>query len=133
MARPSTFLRDSLAVAGTALLLGVTVVSHAQQDPATASAPKVVEITARRFAFEPSQIEVTEGDRVRLVVKSADGVHGLEIKKFKIEKRIPRGGEEVTIDFVANAAGTFPILCSEYCGEGHEDMKGLLVVSAKPK
>ena len=30
-------------------------------------------------------------------------------------------------------AGEFPILCSEYCGDGHEDMKGMLVVAAKSK
>lgn len=117
-------------MAGTALLLGGTIV-HAQQDPATASAPKVIEIVAQRLGFEPSQIEVTEGDHVRLVVRSADGVHGLEIKKFKIQKKIPRGGDPVTIDFIASAAGTFPILCSEYCGEGHDDMKGALVVSVR--
>jgi len=44
---------------------------------------------------------------------------------------IPRGGEPVTIEFAATAAGQFPILCSEYCGDGHEDMKGMLVVAAK--
>lgn len=75
-------------------------------------------------------MEVTEGERVRLVVKSADGVHGIAIKQFKISKKVPRGGE-VTIDFVASAAGEFPVLCSEYCGDGHEDMKGMLVVAAK--
>ena len=37
----------------------------------------------------------------------------------------------MTIEFVASAAGEFPILCSEYCGDGHEDMKGMLVVAAK--
>jgi len=118
-------------VAGTALLLGVTVVSYAQQDPATASAPKVIEVVAKRFSFEPATIEVTEGDRVRLVVKSEDGVHGVEIKKFKVSKKIPRGGDPVVIDFIASAAGSFPIACSEYCGDGHEDMKGMLVVSVR--
>lgn len=131
MGAPSYFLKVTVAVAGTALLLGSTIVSHAQQDPATASAPKVIEVVAKRFSFEPAKIEVAEGDRVRLVVKSADGVHGIEIKKFKVQKKIPRGGEPITIDFVASAAGTFPILCSEYCGESHDDMKGMLVVSVR--
>jgi len=76
---------------------------------------------------------VTEGERVRLVIKSADGVHGVEIKKFRVNKKVPRGGEPITIEFVASAAGQFPILCSEYCGNGHEDMKGMLVVTAKSK
>ena len=130
MAVPSSILRVTVAVVGTALLLGGTIVL-AQQDPATASAPKIIEVVAKRSGFEPAQIEVTEGDYVRLVVKSADGVHGLAIKKFKVEKKVPRGGEPVTIDFVASAAGNFPILCSEYCGEGHDDMKGMLVVSVR--
>jgi cytochrome c oxidase subunit II len=122
----------AVAVAGTAHLLEPAMVS-ARQAPATVSAPRIIEVVARRFEFEPSTIEVTEGDHIRLVVKSDDGVHGVEIKKFKVNKLIPRGGKTVTIDFVATAAGTFPILCSENCGEGHEDMTGSLVVHAKPK
>ena len=125
-----TFLSDSIAAVGTALLLGVTAMSPSQ-DPAAASAPRIIEVVASRFAFEPARIEVTEGEHIRLVVTSADGVHGVGIKKFRVEKKVPRGGTPVTIDFVASAAGEFPLLCSEYCGNGHEDMKGLLVVAAK--
>ena len=116
--------------------------SH-QQDPAAASAPfdsslskgqdepREIPVVAKRFGFEPARVEVKEGERIRLVVSSEDGVHGLEIKKFRVNKKIPRGGDKVTMDFVASAPGEYPILCSEYCGEGHEEMKGMLVVVAK--
>lgn len=120
------------AVAGTALLSGFGVVS-ARQDPATASAPRTIEVVARRFAFEPARIEVTEGEHVRLMVRSADGVHGFEIKRLRINKLVPRGSEPVAIDFVAAAPGTYEIVCSEECGEGHESMAGTLVITAKPK
>jgi cytochrome c oxidase subunit 2 len=123
---------DAAAVVGMALLFGAALTS-ARQDPATASAPRVIPVLAKRFTFEPARIEVTEGERVRLVVKSADGVHGVQIKKLKINKLVPRGGESVTIDFVAAAAGTYEILCSEECGEGHDVMSGTLVVKAKAK
>jgi len=105
------------------------------QEPA-APEPKVFEVVARRFAFEPATIEVVEGDRVRLLVRSADGPHGVEIKAFKVKKAVPRakpGDAPITIEFVATAAGEYPILCSEYCGNGHKDMTGALVVRAKPK
>ena len=105
------------------------------QQPA-APEPKVFDVVAKRFAFEPATIEVTEGDTVRLVVRSADGPHGVEIKAFKVKKAVPRakpGDSPVTIEFVASAPGEFPILCSEYCGNGHKDMTGALVVRAKPK
>jgi cytochrome c oxidase subunit II len=121
------------AIALFALLVGQ--MSAPAQEP-VASAPKVFEVVARRFAFEPATIEVIEGDRVRLLVRSADGPHGVEIKAFKVKKAVPRakpGDEPVTIEFVATAAGEFPILCSEYCGNGHKDMTGALVVRAKPK
>jgi cytochrome c oxidase subunit II len=124
------FIADSVAAAGTALLLGAAAMSH-QQDPAAASAPREILVVAKRFGFEPARVEVKEGERIRLVVSSEDGVHGLEIKKFRVNKKIPRGGDKVTMDFVASAPGEYPILCSEYCGEGHDEMKGALVVVAK--
>ena len=123
---------QAVAVVGMALLLGAGTMS-ARQDPATAIAPRVIDVVAKRFAFEPATIEVTEDERVRLQVQSADGVHGLQIKKFKVNKLVPRGGQAVTIDFVASAPGTYEILCSEECGEGHESMRGTLVVKAKAK
>ena len=109
-----------------AVLVGAaawTVNGAARQD-----APREIDVVARRFAFEPARIEVAVGERVRLRVVSADGVHGFEIKKFKVKKEIPRGTTPVIIEFTASEAGEFPILCSEYCGDGHEDMQGQLVV-----
>jgi cytochrome c oxidase subunit 2 len=98
---------------------------------AQASEPRVIEVVARRFAWEPAEIQVAVGERVRLVLRTADGLHGIELKKFKIAKEIPRGNKPVTVDFTADEAGRFPFLCSEYCGDGHDDMKGVLVVVAK--
>ena len=92
--------------------------------------PRIIEVTARRFAFEPSEIQVAVGEPVRLMVHSADGVHGIEIKKMKVQKMIPRGGEPVIINFTAKEAGRFPIMCSEYCGDDHDNMRGMLVVVA---
>ena len=127
---------SAFPVTAAALLMAASAtISGLRQEPA-APEPKVFEVVARRFAFEPATIEVTEGDRVRLLVRSADGPHGVEIKQFKVKKAVPRakpGDEPVTIEFVATAAGSFPILCSEYCGTGHKDMTGTLVVQARPK
>ena len=124
----------SPSVAVVAVLLA-TSPGFAQQ--AAVSEPKVFEVVAKRFSFEPATIEVVEGDTVRLLVRSADGPHGVEIKAFKVKKAVPRPkpGDDapVTIEFVAAAAGEYPILCSVYCGNGHKDMKGTLIVRAKPK
>jgi cytochrome c oxidase subunit 2 len=92
--------------------------------------PRVIEVTARRYAFEPAEIQVAVGEAVRLMVRSADGPHGIEIKEMKVKKVLERGADAVAIDLKPDTAGRFPILCSEYCGEGHDDMKGALVVVA---
>jgi cytochrome c oxidase subunit 2 len=90
---------------------------------------RTFEMTASRFKFDPQLIEVAEGDEVRLVLRSADGLHGFAIKELKVKVKIPKGGEPVSATFVARRAGTFEILCSEYCGLGHRDMKARLVVA----
>ena len=114
-------------VAGAMLAIAASAMLD-NRSLAQTSEPRVVEIMARRFAFEPAEVEAMVGERIQLVVRSADGVHGLEIKKLKIKKEVPRGGEPVTIDFTPATEGIFPILCSEYCGNGHNDMRGTLIV-----
>ncbi len=139
-----TLLFVAVAVAGMALLPETPVVAGVGKDPATAYAPlagvaasgqdtpvKSFDVVAKRFAFEPATLEVQQGDRVRIVITSADGVHGIGIRKFKVNSLIPRGGKPVTVDFTASEAGTFPIVCSEACGDGHATMRGSLVVVAK--
>ena len=93
--------------------------------------PRTIAVVARRFVFEPAEITVAVGERVRLLVTSGDGVHGIEIKRLNVKKEIPRGAKAVPIEFTATEAGRFPILCSEYCGKDHETMTGMLIVEAK--
>ena len=123
---------DCVAGVSAALLVYVGAAA-ARPAPARAQGaePRVIEVVAKRFAFEPTRIEVTEGETVRLMVKSADGVHGFGVKKLKIAEEIPRGGQPVMIEFTANAVGEFEIMCSEYCGKGHEEMRGRLIVRAR--
>jgi cytochrome c oxidase subunit 2 len=122
-----------LVAAAACLLAGIAAAaSSAQLLPQAASDdPRVIEVIARRYLFEPAQIDVTEGERVRILVKSGDGLHGFEIKKFNVSKEIPRGSDPVAIEFTATEAGSFPILCSVFCGDGHDDMRGTLVVTAR--
>lgn len=123
MLDPEVGLRSTLTL--VALLLGLAPPTAA----ADAGSPRVVEITARRFAFEPARIDVPLGTRVQLKLRSADVDHGLTIKAYKVKLLAPRGGEWVTAEFTASQAGTFPISCSEYCGTGHGRMKAQLVVT----
>ena len=92
-----------------------------------------IDVTASQFRFEPATISVVEGDTVRLRLRSADRTHGIGIKAFRVKALIPKVGEAVIVEFVADRAGTFDITCSEYCGTGHRAMKGKLIVLAEAK
>jgi cytochrome c oxidase subunit 2 len=93
--------------------------------------PRSFELVASKYKFEPATVQVAEGDRVRLTLRSTDTEHGLEIKKLKVKVVVPKGGEAVTVEFVADKAGTYEFKCSEYCGSGHGRMKGQLVVAPR--
>lgn len=112
------------------LVLATLIVSEVG---AAGGAVRAFELTASRFAFEPAALEVNEGDTVRLTLRSADVTHGFAIKELKVKTAIPKGGEPVTVQFVAAEAGTYEFACSEYCGPGHRDMKGKLVVAPRAK
>ena len=89
-----------------------------------------VSVVARSYAFEPSVIRVTAGEPVRLVIRSADRVHGFAIRDLKVEVKVPRSGEAVSVEFIAPPAGRYEISCSEFCGSGHGRMKAVLVSAA---
>lgn len=92
---------------------------------------RVVEINARKFEFDPAEVVVKQGEIVRLKVKSEDVMHGLGIVAFDIDRKLPPN-ETVTIEFTADKVGTHHFHCSVYCGTGHNDMHGELVVITAP-
>jgi cytochrome c oxidase subunit II len=108
-----------------AIAAAVVLMSHHM----TAADPAVheVQVLAGKFAFDPPTLEVTSGERVRLVIKSKDTVHGFSIPKLKIDVRVPKSGDPVIVEFVAPSPGRFEIACSEFCGSGHGQMKAALI------
>ena len=88
---------------------------------------RIIEIKASKYKFEPDPIMVGLGERVRLVVTSIDVAHGLAISEFKVNLSVPAGKTE-NVEFIADKKGTFHTYCSVYCGQGHAQMKGNLIV-----
>ncbi len=80
---------------------------------------KVFEITAKKYAFEPSQITVSKGDKVVLKIKSIDATHGIEISNFGQKRQLIEKDKVTTVEFVADKAGIFEYRCKKFCGFGH--------------
>lgn len=88
---------------------------------------RVVQVTAKRFEFEPSKIVVVQGEPVRLEVTSADVTHGIMVPDMNINRTLKPHVTE-TINFTPDKAGTFPFHCSVWCGPGHDQMRGEIIV-----
>lgn len=87
-----------------------------------------VTVVARQFAFDPPVLRVNRGDRVRLVVRAADVVHGFLVDGHGPEVRVEPGISQ-HMEFVAERTGKFRYRCSVTCGTLHPFMTGDLIVS----
>ena len=98
------------------------------QIPSDSGKTKEFTMTANEFAFQPGLIEVNEGDTVILHITSIDVAHGISIPEFGVSQNLPIG-EQKTVQFVADKKGTFTFRCHVFCGTGHSEMTGNLVVN----
>ena len=86
-----------------------------------------IDMTAKKWEFEPGIVTVKEGDRVKLNIKSVDVTHGFSLPDFGVSENLAPG-KTVAVEFTADKKGTFTFFGSVYCGSGHRDLKGTLVV-----
>ena len=117
------FMLGVLAAAATSV---IGVAARAQQ---AESAVQKVEVTAERFAFQPSEIRTTVGTTLEVVLTSDDTTHGFRIKGEGVNVQIPkRGRGTITATFTPSKAGRYTFECSRICGAGHGFMRGTIVV-----
>lgn len=91
---------------------------------------QVVEVSAERFSFTPSEIRTKVGGRVEFRIRSDDTDHGFRILGTDINVRIPKRGQGiVTVAFQPARIGRYTFECSKLCGAGHSFMRGAIVVS----
>lgn len=88
---------------------------------------RVVNVKAFKYDFNPNPIIVNKGEKLKLIVTSTDVTHGFAMPDYNINTPLP-AGKQTTIEFIADKQGTFPIICSIYCGSGHSSMRGNLIV-----
>jgi cytochrome c oxidase subunit 2 len=117
---------------------------HPKPVSARNASPQVIEVTAKKYEYSPAPIHVKSGANILLKITATDHDHGFSILT------VPDGpgpnssaglvftspedcwqlkeGETTTIEFLAQAPGTYSFKCCHVCGFGHRGMKGQLVV-----
>ncbi|HZQ68944.1 MAG TPA: cupredoxin domain-containing protein [Terriglobales bacterium] len=95
--------------------------------PSKAAAPRVIEITAKRFGFSPNQITLKKGETVTLRLTSEDVTHGFFMRALKIDEVI-EPGKPTDVTITPQSAGTFTTICDHFCGANHGNMNMKIVV-----
>ncbi len=89
---------------------------------------QVIQITAKRFEYSPKDITVKKGIPVVLEFTSLDRLHGFDCPGLGIRADI-RPGKATQVRFVPQKVGIFPFHCDNFCGSGHEGMRGTITVT----
>jgi cytochrome c oxidase subunit II len=90
---------------------------------------RVIRVTAERFAFTPSRIEIEAGQEVELRIKSDDTAHGFRIVGLETNVAVPKRGKgELTVQLRVEQPGRYEFHCNRMCGAGHNFMRGELIV-----
>ncbi len=77
--------------------------------------------------FVSDELHVPVDRPVLLTMTSEDVIHSLWIPAFRVKMDVVPGRYTRTW-FEAHTPGTFPLLCTEYCGVGHADMLSTVTV-----
>ena len=135
---------STLLVLATFFLTGSTIAGPQNQAAAAGGNIQVIDVTAKKYEFNPSPIRVKQGAKVQLKITASDHSHGFRISPYpegaegartaglvfsspegcvKIEK-----GQTATVEFLAQTPGTYHFKCCVHCGLHHRAMTGELIV-----
>jgi cytochrome c oxidase subunit 2 len=121
--------KKRVLIAG-ALFMSATIISglalYVRANALTAE--REIHITAKKFDFTPDNINLKKGEPVVLVVSSQDRKHGFNLRAFGIRADVNPGGT-TRIRLTPDKTGKFTFSCDVFCGEGHEDMTGTIVIT----
>ena len=89
---------------------------------------RVIKVVAKKFVFVPNEIRVKKGEAVVLQFTAPEVPMGFNLADFNLRTDIIPG-KAASLLLTPDKAGSFIFVCDIFCGSGHEDMNGTLIVS----
>jgi cytochrome c oxidase subunit II len=115
-----------LALAAAAGGLGGAVLAQ-DRAPAAEPSERVIKVVARRFVFNPSEIVLKKGRPVVFELSTLDFGHGFSIPDLDFRADFVPDKVSV-VRLTPQKTGKFEFLCDNFCGSGHEEMDGHMIV-----
>ncbi len=88
----------------------------------------IIKIVAKKFDYTPNEIKLKKGVPVILEFTTLDVFMGFKVPDLGVRADIIPG-KVSRLRLVPDKVGTFPFVCDVFCGSGHEDMTGTIVVT----
>lgn len=116
---------DAHGMTGMAGMPGMSKDKHGEAD-----GPIEVFMVASRYGYEPEVLRLEANVPYRFRIMAVDAVHGASIN-FGGGGRMIRcpSRTEVKTDLTFTRPGKLLVYCTVYCGEGHDLMKGAIIVA----
>lgn len=92
------------------------------------SETKVISVTAKKFEYSTNEIHLKKDEPVILEFVSQDVVMGFNLPDFKLRIDIIPN-IKTRLPFTPDKTGSFTFYCDIFCGSGHEEMNGVVIVS----
>ena len=103
-------------------LLMLSVIAHSPSRLLAQQPAHTIDVHARKYNFDPSEITLKKGEPVTLRLTSDDVTHSLRVPGLKINQEVSKDHPaEVTI--TPSSVGNFKGECGHFCGIGHGKMK----------
>ena len=120
--KPGASRRTFMGAAGALALSSVAALALAKPTP------RFIKVVAKKFEFVPGEIHVKQGETVALQFTAPEVPMGFNLADFKLRADL-MPGKVTTVELTPDKAGTFTFLCDVFCGTGHEEMSGTLIVT----
>jgi cytochrome c oxidase subunit II len=118
--------RVSAALAAGLLAIGSAAMVVAARS--SESDEQQVSMLAMKFDYLPDTVTVKKGKPVVLELSALDRIHGFAVPGLGLRTDITPG-PPIVLRFTPEKAGTYTLHCDNFCGDGHEDMVGRIVVT----
>lgn len=107
------------------ILCGIVLAD--ESPPAAGKSERVIKIVAKRFVFSPSEIVLKKGQPVVFELTTLDFGHGFNVPDLNFRADFVPDKLNI-VRLTPQKTGKFEFLCDNFCGSGHEEMDGHLVV-----
>ena len=112
---------------GFGALLAVAAI-EAQDLKNVAGKERIIAIEAKKFVYTPNEITLKTGEPVVLAFTAIDFMHGFFIPDMHIRADL-QPGQVTQVRLTPDKAGEYAFLCDNFCGTGHEEMSGKIIVT----